>query len=281
MVGPLSSESVGADSDSEDSEGSEMYVDENQIIAFLCATHPRLGALSDLRLLPPPVLRHIAQIAYWPRFDARFQDPDGPHRMGEDRREIGWSVDVHRRGFVAVTVRDPILPRHGVVAVELAYTAIDDGAVVRVGGASLCFEEDVAVDDDDDDAAAGFEVPVTYARLDGFHVPALDNIWHMQKRIVVDIDVDMTRGTVEFAVDGVPVGRAASLGADWRQGVRISAEDHSDGAPLHGDTEWRATIRSKVPKRRRRLGSGAAAQAPPYAICAAPDCFCRRIPRYA
>ena len=67
------------------------------------------------------------------------------------------------------------------------------------------------------------------------------------------------------------VGRVP-LAGDWRSGVRVSAEDHSDGAPLEGDpsNEWRAHVLPRPP-RRRKLGKPL--------LCAKSGCFCARSSR--
>ena len=276
MVGAVPSDDKGAALDPASTLAAELvterrlatlHVETDAVLALLMGGHARLGACSDLRLLPRVVLQDIAKAAYWPRFAPTFLAPDGPHRLGDDRREIGWSIERHYQGFVAVTVAEPILPRHGVVALEIAYTAIDDGAVFRVGAAALRMEELLHEDLDEAQSA-----PQTYAVLDGRHVPELDDAWRVMRRIAVRVEVDMVRGEARFAVDGVPVRRAASLGLDWRAGVRVSAEDHSDGAPLDGDTEWRATVRSVVPQLRYP------AARPLDSTCAKPECFCRRRP---
>ena len=75
------------------------HVEPAAVLALLMGAHGRLGARSNLRLLPRAVLRAIGEWALWPRFRPTFAEPAGPHRMAEDRREIGWSVDRHRLGF--------------------------------------------------------------------------------------------------------------------------------------------------------------------------------------
>ena len=63
-------------------------------------------------------------------------------------------------------------------------------------------------------------------------------------------------GPVPFREDG------------WREnGVAIDAEDHSDGSPLEGEDEWRATVAVQAP---RRAGGPAAT------LCSDAGCFCRR-----
>ena len=52
------------------------------VIAFMMGGHPRLGARSPLRRLPVVLLRHAASLAWHPKFDATFADPNGPHLCG-------------------------------------------------------------------------------------------------------------------------------------------------------------------------------------------------------
>ena len=238
------------------------HVEAAQVVALMMGRHARLGYASNLRLLPSGVMRHIGELAYWPRFDATFSEPvGGCCRMGALRNEIGWSVERDKVGFVAVQVRDPILPKHGVVALELTYTAIDEGAVFSVGDVELRMEEVIPLYEDTERHAWK-----KYATLGGAHVPALDGVWNIERRISVRVEVDAVRGTVSFAVDDIDLG-PTPLKGDWKAGVRVSAEDHSDGAPLEGDTEWCATLKLARPKREARS---------PPVLCASPTCFCRR-----
>ena len=231
------------------------------VIAFMMGGHPRLGARSPLRRIPVVLLRHAASLVWHQKFDATFADPNGPHRMGVDRKEIGWSIEGHQLGFVWVLVERPITPRHAVARVRLEYTCVDDCACFKAGGAELRLW---AVDDDDE---AHYVVPRTYATINRRHVPALDGCWAVRRPIAVDVEVDAIRGQVAFAVDDVSVGGVPITVP--QDGVRLSAEDRSDGAPLEGDTEWRANVSSRAP---RRL-----APKPPL-FCESPTCFCRRRP---
>ena len=202
-------------------------VTRDAVIAFMMGGHPRLGARSPLRRIPVVLLRHAASLVWHQKFDATFAVPNGPHRMGVDRKEIGWSIEGHQLGFVSVLVERPITPRHAVARVRLEYTCVDDCACFKAGGAELRLW---AVDDDD------------------------------EAHYVV-------RGSVAFAVDDVSVGGVPITVP--QDGVRLSAEDRSDGAPLEGDTEWRANVSSRAPLR--------LAPKPPL-FCESPTCFCRRRP---
>ena len=77
-------------------------VTRDAVIAFMMGGHPRLGARSPLRRIPVVLLRHAASLVWHQKFDATFDDPNGPHRMGADRKEIGWSIETHQQGFVPV-----------------------------------------------------------------------------------------------------------------------------------------------------------------------------------
>jgi hypothetical protein len=182
--------------------------------------------------------------------------------MGVDRKEIGWSISGHQLGFVAVSVARPITPRHAVARVRLEYTCVDDSACFRAGGAELRLWW--AYDEDDE---AHYVVPRTYATINRQHVPALDGCWAIRRPIAVDVEVDAVRGSVAFAVGGVEAGSVPIKVP--QAGVRLSAEDRSDGAPLEGDTEWRANVSSRAPRRLARK---------PPLFCDAPTCFCRRRP---
>ena len=102
--------------------------------------------------------------------------------MGADRKEIGWSIETHQQGFVAVEVARPITPRHAVARVRLEYTCVDDEACFRAGGAELRLLEVHDVDH-------GYVVPRTYATINGRHVPALDDCWAVLRPIAVDLEV--------------------------------------------------------------------------------------------
>ena len=233
-------------------------VTRDAVIAFMMGGHPRLGARSPLRRIPVVLLRHAASLVWHQKFDATFDDPNGPHRMGADRKEIGWSIETHQQGFVAVEVARPITPRHAVARVRLEYTCVDDEACFRAGGAELRLLEVHDVDH-------GYVVPRTYATINGRHVPALDDCWAVLRPIAVDLEVDAIRGSVAFAVDDVEVG-SVPIAVDANHGVRVSAEDRSEGLPLEGETEWRANVSTRVPRRSGRKGP---------LFCGSGTCFCR------
>ena len=157
-------------------------VTRDAVIAFMMGGHPRLGARSPLRRIPVVLLRHAASLVWHQKFDATFDDPNGPCRMGADRKEIGWSIETHQQGFVAVEVARPITPRHAVARVRLEYTCVDDEACFRAGGAELRLLEVHDVDH-------GYVVPRTYATINGRHVPALDDCWAVLRPIAVDLEV--------------------------------------------------------------------------------------------
>ena len=233
-------------------------VTRDAVIAFMMGGHPRLGARSPLRRIPVVLLRHAASLVWHQKFDATFDDPNGPHRMGADRKEIGWSIETHQQGFVAVEVARPITLRHAVARVRLEYTCVDDEACFRAGGAELRLLEVHDVDH-------GYVVPRTYATINGRHVPALDDCWAVLRPIAVDLEVDALRGSVAFAVDDVEVG-SVPIAVDANHGVRVSAEDRSEGLPLEGETEWRANVSTRAPRRSGRKGP---------LFCGSATCFCR------
>ena len=233
-------------------------VTRDAVIAFMMGGHPRLGARSPLRRIPVVLLRHAASLVWHQKFDATFAVPNGPHRMGVDRKEIGWSIEGHQLGFVSVLVERPITPRHAVARVRLEYTCVDDEACFRAGAAELRLLEVHDVDH-------GYVVPRTYATINGRHVPALDDCWAVLRPIAVDLEVDALRGSVAFAVDDVEVGSVA-IAVDTKTGVRVSAEDRSEGLPLEGETEWRANVSTRAPRRSGRKGP---------LFCASGGCFCR------
>ena len=70
---------------------------------------------------------------------------------------------------------------------------------------------------------------------------------------------------VSFAVDDVEVG-SVPIAVDANTGVRVSAEDRSEGLPLEGESEWRANVSTRAPRRLERKG-------PLFWGCA--TCFCR------
>lgn len=242
-----------------------------QVLALLMGSQARLGARSDLRLIPRALLRLIGEYALWPRLVPTFRDPEGPHRMSGDRRTIGWEVARDTWGFSAVAVAERVTKRHGVAAVELTYTGIDDGALFRAGDASLRIVVNVA---DEAPVADVGRAPLggvaTFALVNGVHVPALDDCWSLGAPIAVTFEVDANRGAAAFGVGGaggpvvdrLEVALVNGVGAD---GVPLSAEDHSDGVPLDGESEWRASVRTVVPLR----------ESSPVAFCADADCFCR------
>ena len=77
--------------------------------------------------------------------------------------------------------------------------------------------------------------------------------------------MDALRGSVSFAVDDVEVG-SVPIAVDANHGVRVSAEDRSEGLPLEGETEWRANVSTRAPRRSGRKGP---------LFCASGGCFCR------
>ena len=103
------------------------------------------------------------------------------------------------------------------------------------------------------DVDHGYVVPRTYATIDGRHVPALDDCWAVLRPIAVDLEVDALRGSVSFAVDEVEVG-SVPIAVDPNHGVRVSAEDRSEGLPLEGESEWRANVSTRAPRRSGRKG---------------------------
>ena len=111
----------------------------------------------------------------------------------------------------------------------------------------------------------GYVVPRTYATLNGRHVPALDDCWAVLRPIAVDLEVDALRGSVAFAVDDVEVG-SVPIAVDPNHGVRVSAEDRSEGLPLEGESEWRANVSTRAPRRLERKGP---------LFCGCGTCFCR------
>ena len=115
------------------------------------------------------------------------------------------------------------------------------------------------------DVDHGYVVPRTYATIDGRHVPALDDCWAVLRPIAVDLEVDALRGSVSFAVDDVEVG-SVPIAVDESNGVRVSAEDRSEGLPLEGESEWRANVSTRAPRRLGRKGP---------LFCATGGCFCR------
>ena len=108
-------------------------------------------------------------------------------------------------------------------------------------------------------------MPRTYATINGRHVPALDDCWTVLRPIAVDLEVDALRGSVAFAVDDVEVG-SVPIAVDANHGVRVSAEDRSEGLPLEGETEWRANVSTRAPRRWGRKGP---------LFCVLGGCFCR------
>ena len=195
------------------------------------------------------LLRHAASLVWHQKFDATFDDPNGPCRMGADRKEIGWSIEAHQQGFVAVEVARPITPRHAVARVRLEYTCVDDEACFRAGGAELRLLEVHDVDH-------GYVVPRTYATINGRHVPALDDCWAVLRPIAVDLEVDALRGSVAFAVDDVEVG-SVPIAVDPNHGVRVEPV-WPGGRPA-----------------RERVDAGASEGRKGPLFCVSGGCFCR------
>ena len=166
-------------------------VTRDAVVAFMMGGHPAPRRRSPLRRLPVVLLRHAASLVWHQKFDATFDDPNGPCRMGADRKEIGWSIETHQQGFVAVEVARPITPRHAVARVRLEYTCVDDEACFRAGGATLRLLE---VHDVDHGSRRAADLRDDQRR----HVPALDDCWAVLRPIAVDLEVDALRGSVFF-----------------------------------------------------------------------------------
>ena len=109
------------------------------------------------------LLRHAASLVWHQKFDATFDDPNGPHRMGADRKRIGWSSRHISRVSLPSRWRDRSrcatpLPGYG------SSTASTTKRVSRAGGAELRLLEVHDVDH-------SYVVPRTYATIDGDMYP--------------------------------------------------------------------------------------------------------------